>query len=112
MKSQVSKHWEGKGYNTPLKQVKASTKLRDVPGELSNSIERGVDRIGNRISKGIKEIGDMPLGDAVAGVAGTIAGPLVGNRVTKAVKGYLNGPTKKSPKVHYGLRKEYKDLNP
>lgn len=61
MKSQMSKHWGGKGYNSPIKQVNMHTKLKDVPGELMNSgkkilnsvVDTAVDygrKVGNKIS--------------------------------------------------------------
>lgn len=113
MKSQVSKHWQGKGYNTPLKQVTPQTSLRDVPEELSNSIERNVDRVGNKIKRGIDRVSNMTLGEAASKTAGFMASGLgvgVGNRVEKAVKGYLDGPSKPVKKNPGKLRKDSKDL--
>lgn len=65
MRSNLSKHWANKGFNSPAKQVSSQTKLKDVPSE-----------IGKSISNKVKAIGNTTVGQAAAKVAGHLAGPL------------------------------------
>jgi hypothetical protein len=59
MRSQVSKHWAGKAYNSPLAQVDSSTKLKDLAGGLSGVGKNLVEKFSN-----------TTVGDAVDFVSG------------------------------------------
>ena len=82
MRSQMAKHWGGKGYNSPIQQVTMHTKLKDVPGELVNSGKKVISNVSNAVTnfknntvntiKGVgSKIGNATVGEAlnVTGVA-------------------------------------------
>jgi hypothetical protein len=72
MRSNLSKHWAGKGFNSPAKQVSSQTKLKDVPSEIGNSIRKGVEAVGN-----------TTVGQAAAKVAGIFGGERAENYVNE-----------------------------
>jgi len=113
MKPTILKHCAGRNYNSPLKQINSKTKLKNVPEELSNSIERGVDRVGNKIKRGIDRIGNMSIGEAASkavGVLASPAGPRFSGIVEKNVREYLNGPSIPAKKNPGKLRKDSKSI--
>lgn len=76
MRSNLSKHWANKGFNSPVKQLSPQTKLKDVPSEIGKSIRNKVNAVGN-----------TTVGQAAAKFAGFVAGPIaedfVNNRYNK-----------------------------
>jgi len=116
MRSPISKHWSGKGYNSPIKQVNAQTKLKDVPRELVNSgkkIVKGVTNAASNVAdKAINygkqignKIGNTTVGEAI-NVAGVAYGMPPGTLIPKEKKMSAT-KTKLQPQL---LRKDFERL--
>jgi predicted kinase len=84
MKSPMSKHWSGKGYNSPIQQVNMHTKLKDVPEELINSGKKVVSNASNAFTnfknKAVntaEEVGSRISNSTVGDAVNILAGPAV-----------------------------------
>ena len=84
MRSQMAKHWSGKGYNSPIQQVTMHTKLKDVPGELVNSGKKVISNVSNAFTNftnntvnTVKKVGSK-IGNATVGEALNVTGVAYG----------------------------------
>jgi predicted kinase len=82
MKSPISKHWSGKGYNSPVQQVNMHTKIKDVPGELINSGKKVINNASNAFTSfknsavnTAKEVGNKISNSTVGDAVNVLAGP-------------------------------------
>jgi hypothetical protein len=80
MRSEMAKHWGGKGYNSPIQQVNMHTKLKDVPEELVNSGKKVISNVSNAVTNfknntvnTVKEVGSK-IGNATVGEALNVTG--------------------------------------
>ena len=73
------------------KQVTKDTKLKEVPGELANSVKKGFNNAKERAKNTIKNIGNTTVGEAANEALSLVVGRQVANLISKR-------PTSKSQK--------------